>query len=240
MACRQKISLYLARCKDGGILFDLCRNRFLKLNGVGVEIWIALSNGHPRNEVLAATADRYNVALATVAKHVDDMLSSAGILGIRPGPFEEATKNDPIPENLPSFPWFGDDMSKRPRPRKLPVLLAFCGLLAFDVLLAMESLSGLCAAVRCWPKKKSSTATTLAGEICTAVDTACVWYPRKALCLQRSAVTTCLLRSYGVPATMVIAARPMPFMAHAWVEMDGAVVNDRPAVKNLYTVLARF
>jgi hypothetical protein len=29
-------------------------------------------------------------------------------------------------------------------------------------------------------------------------------------------------------------------MAHAWVEIEGAVVNDHRGVRNLYTILARF
>src|SRR6478672_741234 len=72
MARRQKMPLYLARSKDGGILFDPSRNRFLKLNGVGIEIWIALSNNIPLDDVMVETANRYNVALETVTKDVDE------------------------------------------------------------------------------------------------------------------------------------------------------------------------
>jgi hypothetical protein len=36
---------------------------------------------------------------------------------------------------------------------------------------------------------------------------------------------------------MVIGVRPMPFLAHAWVEADGAVVNDWPKVKTFYHFL---
>jgi hypothetical protein len=237
----QEMPLYLARSNDGGILFDLCRNRFLKFNAVGIEIWIALSKNVPRNQVLAETANRYNVALEIVSKDVDELIARASGLGIFPRPFQEvAVVDDHISEARPSFPWYGDDPSKRPRPRKLKVLLAFCGLLTFDLLLATGSMYGLCSAVQRWPRSKRSTAATLVAEVCTAVDKACVWYPRKALCLQRSAVTTCLLRIYGLPATMTIAARPVPFMAHAWVEIEGAVVNDHRGVRNLYTILARF
>jgi hypothetical protein len=241
MARCQRIPLYLARSKDGGILFDLCRNRFLKLNAVGIEIWIALSKEVPRQQVMAETANHYNVALEAVTKDVDELIIRASGLGIHPGPLQEvALEDDHNSETRPSFPWYGDGPGKRPRPRKLQVLLALCGLLTFDLLLSAGSMYGLCSAVQRWPRRNRSRAGTLAGEVCTAVDKACVWYPRKALCLQRSAVTTCLLRLYGLPATMTIAARPVPFMAHAWVEMDGAVVNDHPGVRNLYTTLARF
>ena len=33
-------------------------------------------------------------------------------------------------------------------------------------------------------------------RICSAVDMACIWYWKEALCLQRSAATACLLKKY--------------------------------------------
>ena len=60
-----------------------------------------------------------------------------------------------------------------------------------------------------------------------------------ALCQQRSAATACLLRKCGVPAQLVIGAQQMPFKAHAWVEVDGRVVNDKPYTPEMYGVLDR-
>jgi uncharacterized membrane protein YcgQ (UPF0703/DUF1980 family) len=71
------------------------------------------------------------------------------------------------------------------------------------------------------------------------MDMACIWYWKEALCLQRSAATACLLKKYGVPAQMVIGAQQMPFKAHAWVEVDGRVVNDKPYTPEMYAVLDR-
>ena len=68
---------------------------------------------------------------------------------------------------------------------------------------------------------------------------ACIWYWKEALCLQRSAATACLLKQYGVLAQMVIGAQQMPFKAHAWVEVDGRVVNDKPYTPEMYAVLDR-
>jgi hypothetical protein len=58
-------------------------------------------------------------------------------------------------------------------------------------------------------------------------------------CLQRSAATTLLLRRYGKKAEMVIGAQFLPFKAHAWVEIDGAVVNDKPYMLEVYRPLER-
>lgn len=71
------------------------------------------------------------------------------------------------------------------------------------------------------------------------IDTACIWYRKEVLCLQRSVVTTCLLRKYGVPAQMVIGAQQVPFKAHAWVEVGQRVVNDKPYVVEMYGILSR-
>lgn len=75
--------------------------------------------------------------------------------------------------------------------------------------------------------------------ICSSVDMACIWYWKEVLCLQRSAVTTCLLRRRGVAAVMIIGAQQSPFKAHAWVEVNGTVVNDKSYMREMYSVLER-
>lgn len=77
------------------------------------------------------------------------------------------------------------------------------------------------------------------GTLCDVIELACVFSPRKILCLQRSAATTILLKRYGYAAEMVIGARTFPFKSHAWVEVDGSVVNDKPFVREIYQVLER-
>jgi hypothetical protein len=76
-------------------------------------------------------------------------------------------------------------------------------------------------------------------DILWAVEEACVWYVKRAPCLQRSAVATRLLRRYGVPAELVVGYRPLPFESHAWVEVNGVVVNDLPQYQRAFAVLDR-
>lgn len=76
-------------------------------------------------------------------------------------------------------------------------------------------------------------------QLCRAADIASVLYFKTVLCLQRSAATTMLLRRYGFSAELVIGARIVPFKSHAWVELDGLVVNDKPYIAELYTELER-
>ncbi len=139
----------------------------------------------------------------------------------------------------------------RPTPPGTMVLHALIGLVAFDLVLAVRSLKGLAATVRRVPvtprrragasgAPEASPDASDVAQVCAAVEKACVWYPKPAVCLQRSAVTTWLMRRYGVPARLVIGVRPMPFLAHAWVEVHGTVVNDWPRVSKFYPSLASY
>jgi hypothetical protein len=75
--------------------------------------------------------------------------------------------------------------------------------------------------------------------LCRAMDFACVLYFKQILCLQRSSATTLLLRHHGREAVMVIGAQIIPFKSHAWVEINGEIVNDKPYLLDLYQVLER-
>jgi hypothetical protein len=59
--------------------------------------------------------------------------------------------------------------------------------------------------------------------LCRSIDLACVFYVKRVLCLQRSAATAVLL----------------PFQSHAWVEVAGSVVNDKPYITEIFQVLER-
>jgi hypothetical protein len=76
-------------------------------------------------------------------------------------------------------------------------------------------------------------------DLCLAVDLACVFYFRQVMCLQRSAATALLLRRHGWEGAMVIGVQQLPFKSHAWVEIKGAVVNDKPYMHDIYRVLER-
>jgi hypothetical protein len=73
--------------------------------------------------------------------------------------------------------------------------------------------------------------------LCHAMDLACAFYPKRVLCLQRSAATLLLLRRHGWNAELVIGAQTTPFKSHAWVELNGAVVSDKPYMREMYQVL---
>lgn len=121
----------------------------------------------------------------------------------------------------------------------VPVSEAYVRLIEFDLYLRRGDFSALYKHVRGCHLRSDRTGQESVERICAAVNMASVWYWKEVLCLQRSAATTCLLRRYGIDAKMVIGAQPMPFQAHAWVEVDGRVVNDKPYMPEKYAVLGR-
>ncbi|SRR5258708_40113194 len=112
-------------------------------------------------------------------------------------------------------------------------------LLAFDVLGFSRNFAKMHRVVRNWKIASNSAPPNAVEQVCQAVNYACIWYPKRVLCLQRSAVTACLLRSCGVPAQMVLGAQKLPFRAHAWVEVNGHAVNERRDVQTIYGVWER-
>jgi hypothetical protein len=120
----------------------------------------------------------------------------------------------------------------------LLVAEAFGGLVLFD-LLAWRGF----AQVHAFTRRRRVAARTaprdVTAQVCRAVEEACIWYFKRAYCLQRSSVTTWMLRRRGVAAELVIGYRPVPVDSHAWVEVDGKVVNDRPQYQKFFRVLDR-
>src|SRR5258707_777160 len=119
------------------------------------------------------------------------------------------------------------------------VLRAFMMLLTFQFYLWHGNFSALYDKVRSFPLHPPHRTRNTIPAICEAVDLAAIWYPKEVLCLQRSAATACLLKRYGHSVQLVIGARLSPFKAHAWVELAGHVVNDKPYVPEIYAVLDR-
>jgi hypothetical protein len=119
------------------------------------------------------------------------------------------------------------------------VLRAYLRLIQFDLYVSRGNFSALYEKVRRCPKQKTPAPANAVEKICAAVDMACIWYWKEVLCLQRSAATACLLKSRGVAAQMMIGAQQIPFKAHAWVEVDSRVVNDKTYMREMYAVLDR-
>jgi hypothetical protein len=118
------------------------------------------------------------------------------------------------------------------------VVEALLALALFDII-AMTGFKHTHSITRRIRTRRRAARPDAVQRTCSAVDEACVWYYKRIFCLQRSAVATWMLRRRGIHAELVIGYRPIPVDSHAWVEVDGAVVNDRPQYKTFFKVLER-
>ncbi len=119
----------------------------------------------------------------------------------------------------------------------IAILTAYLELIRFGLHIRRKDFAALHSAVRnC--RVRTPPCDCLA-ELCRALNLACIWYWKKVLCLQRSAAATCLLRRHGIAAQLVIGTQQIPFNAHAWVEVEGQVVTDRPYMHEMYAVLEK-
>lgn len=123
---------------------------------------------------------------------------------------------------------------------KRETMMAFTELAKADAVLKFSGFEALVSKVEEFPTAEPRTTDR---EICrrvrAMVDRAQIYYPKKAMCLQHSSVVSCLLRQRGVPAEMVMGAQEFSGEGHAWVEVEGEVVNDSPTVKTKYRELRR-
>ena|ERR1700720_3971217 len=119
------------------------------------------------------------------------------------------------------------------------VLKSWLLLLYFACVMRFGDFKRLHRIVRKQKVKPSVKRGKTSKQLCDAVDWACVFYFRRVLCLQRSAATAVLLRHHGWNAQMVLGVQLLPFLSHAWVEIDRRIVNDKPYMTEIFQVLER-
>ena len=252
--------------KDGSVLLSIAEDSVCKLNGVGALTWMILEDtpaGLDLEEIVRSLEHEfeainaegellYEVPHEQLRADTERFLKKMISMGLLQGSLnsrgaelysvaQDVTGTTSAPatavDQLNSTDeQVAEDDSFSPR----ETFTAFVGLLAFDLLLKFGGFQRLIGRVARWPTAEPRTADR---DICRRVrgmvDRAQMYYPKKAMCLQHSAVVTCLLRRRGVPAEMVLAAQTFPPKAHAWAEVGGRVVNDKNSVKSEYRVLKR-
>jgi hypothetical protein len=254
------------RHKDGSVLLSIAEDRVCKLNGVGALTWMILDDipvSLTLDEIVFALEQQfeainaegellYEVPRDQLRADTERFLKkmvSMGLLqlsGDAPrGEFYSITQDVCGTTSAPATA-VEQSTSTKEEPAEVSsfsrreTFSAFVGLLAFDLLLKFGGFQRLIKKVERWPVAvPRTTDREICGRVRGMVDRAQMYYPKKAMCLQHSAVVTCLLRRRGVPAEMVLAAQDFPPKAHAWTEVSGEVVSDSPSVKSKYRELRR-
>ena len=116
---------------------------------------------------------------------------------------------------------------------------AYYELLCLEYPISRRNFSAIYEKVRNTDVRYTQHQTATDEQICHAVELAAAFYFKNVRCLQRSAAAARLLKKFGFVAEMVIGVQQLPFVAHAWVEVDGRVVNDKPYMSEIYSVLSR-
>jgi hypothetical protein len=178
--------------------------------------------------------------IETDGRGEDVYVIKEGVSGTTSSTVATAAKHGEITLHAEPAPTSRGSIEGNIRLLKRETFAAFIGLLAFDLLLKFGGFHSVVKKVEHWPTSAPCTTDLeLCRRVRAMVDRAQMYYPKKAMCLQHSAVVTCLLRRRGVPAEMVLAAQEIPPKAHAWSEVSGEVVNDNQRVKTRYLELRR-
>lgn len=245
---------------DGGVLLDLDSGVVFSLNAVGARVCAMLQQGLTLDSILESLADEFRVPRQQLLSDIATFLlqlESRGLVrkmavgramrnvevGVPSAPSPQGTIGEnkgagKPPANKERRADNGEGLTGRAAPKASDTFLAFLGLVAVDLITKVKGFPYLYRIVKSFPvSHKQYVDPTTVARVCVAVDRACICYPKRALCLHRSALATCLLRRQGVAARMVIACRVMPYHGHAWVEVDGEVVNDSNKVQEFYSVL---
>jgi hypothetical protein len=117
------------------------------------------------------------------------------------------------------------------------VFRALHELARYDVIIWLRGFGCIQRQVNCQSIAPNPSSPGLEQAICDAVLLATCLYYKPVLCLQRSVCAVRLLRKNGIVAKLVVGYRPGPFFSHAWVEVDGRVVNGSSAYQTRLRVL---
>jgi len=119
------------------------------------------------------------------------------------------------------------------------VVEALWELLRYDVVLRTGGFRRIHRSVRQVRLGDPSGDSRVETHVLTAMRWALSLYWKPALCLQQSVATARMCRRHGIGAALVIGCRPEPFVSHAWVEIEGRVLNDSRVYQQCLQILER-
>jgi hypothetical protein len=235
-----------ANLQTGSILLS-ADGRLLKLNVTGSQIWKVLNAEPDKSLTVADILTRLEVSSDTPDTIRDEVRSFVKQLAIRNLLNQSLdANNEPIFSTRPDVLWSGGQRClvqtkavSKPhyfKSLKLQTCQAVFWLATYSLVVKVKGFAGIRRLLQI------PTATAISGmdqsceQVCQAVDRAQTFLFQQALCLQRSVVIARLLRQRGVAAELVIGAHLMPFKSHAWVEVNGRVVNDSQNVQRYYEI----
>lgn len=237
---------------DGIALLDLRSGKYLSLDPVGARIWQQLAEGRSKAEITEHLRSLFDAPAEQIRNDVSAMLRRFTDVGLlepmpsRPDPWHEITPSKPG-KHPAAFPTVRYQAESGPSGSRIhrwlgDALWLVRGLLALgyiDLLTRLRAFPGVHRALERARANDPQPLSPLAWQITAAVNRAAALYYQRRWCLQRSAACAYLLRRHGFGAELVLGVQVLPFIAHAWVEMDGKVINDNPELTRTFAELHR-
>lgn len=235
---------------NGISIMNRSSGKYFAFTSTSSEIWTLIGEGKSVDEMLCILQRKYPEAGERLQTDLTNLLTQliAHELIVPTAPEtlpDRSLISEPKPETGRHSNWSIPLLSRYLRQGKiykvLWMVLAYTSLIWTDCFLKGLGFARFYRVVRSWPCERVCIGQqqTEIEAVVAIVNRAATYYLKRAWCLQRSAVTTCLLRLRGIPAELVIGVRELPFLAHAWVEVGGEVVNDRSMVQKFYKEIER-
>jgi hypothetical protein len=196
-------SVRIVQNQDGAVLLDIRQGICLSMTPVGAKIWNLLQLNSSVDQITDSLAAEFSVPRQQVCEDViafiGDLTQKGLLLSGKPTGTQEHLGR------TISLILSGHRMLQRWAPRngkgvRFLFWKALIALLAFDLLRFGKQFSRMYKFVQGWTVAPWPAPPNTVERVCNALNCACAWYPKRVLCLQRSAVITCLLRSCGVSA----------------------------------------
>jgi hypothetical protein len=230
---------------EGAVLLDLRSGKYIALNPVGGRIWEGIERGETHAAILSRLEAEIEAPPGRLRQDVDGFVGQLLAKELIREQTGGASHTPPIPRipqitaPEPVGPAAEEvDGEAVIRFQPLWFVAAWFGLVVADLVLGLSGFHRFHAFLSRVPVRgPQRNSVALATALARVVDRAAAFYCKRAWCLQRSAVAMALLRLHGVPAKLAIGIHRVPFQAHAWVELRGRVINDRPWLPEAFTVI---
>lgn len=241
---RIKPGVYFTAIQGEGVVMDLLTDRYLGITAEGARVWQAFAGGAALGEIAGDLArdgaSEHPAASRRVADYVDAW-REAGLLAAgsasspvlprgkeagRPaaGAVDEAGVAGARPSVAALYHLVRASVGTRRALRRggLP-----------EALRRLQSIPAR-------PLDATALDTVLARTVRAYRLLRVPFRQGAADCLARSLTLAAALRRQGVDAELCLGVRKFPFLAHAWVEAAGRMVNEVPAAARACVVIGRF
>lgn len=214
------------------------------LTGFGLKSGVSFCRVDGRSVFLDVSADRYFCLSPAGENAFSRLLDGAALDDRDRAALENLAQNGPLVRDPSSniAPCAAIDVPRasyldEPRPAGLrDTVAAAASLIRSPLRLRLFGLRNTLARVE--RRKRRSAARVAPGRLCEVASAFArlrLFATEKDNCLIRSIAVVERLISIGAAPQLVIAVKLQPFYAHAWVQCDGRLVNDRHEFVRNYT-----